>query len=301
MSLRNMSNKMTVWLMTIPCLIFLIAFHYVPLWGWGMAFLEYIPGLPLTEQPFVGLKHFHTMFALGGEMPRIFTNTLAMALLALAFSPVPAVLAIMLNEIHALKLKKFFQVSLSLPHFISFVIVYSIFLTLFSVDGGLVNEVLLKWNWIDKPTDVLGNEQATWYFQTLVEIWKGAGWSAIIYLAAIAGIDPELYHAASIDGAGRFRKIAHITVPGILPVFSILFVIGIGHILSSNFEKIFVFHNPLVALKIETIDYFVYKVGLTQFNFSLATAMGMVKTIIGLILLFLANYVFRLFSGRSIL
>ncbi|HEY0829168.1 MAG TPA: ABC transporter permease subunit [Bacilli bacterium] len=298
---RKTKTGLVLWLMSIPFFVFVMIFYFVPLLGWSMAFVRYIPGVPIFESHFVGFKYFKAMFSYGSDLPRVIANTLAMGFLSILSAPLPMVLAILLSEVKRLKIKKFIQTTVALPNFISMIIVYSIFFSFLSVDGGFINDILLKLNLIDKPTNLLANEGATWYFQTFVGIWKGVGWGAIIYLGAITAIDPQLYDAANVDGASRFRQALHVTLPGLMPTFCVLLLLGVGNLLSSNFEQVYVFHNAIVHNKIETLDYYTYRIGLVNFDFSLSTAIGVFKSVTSLTLLFLVNLIIKKINGHSII
>ncbi|WP_168735817.1 ABC transporter permease subunit [Cohnella fermenti] len=298
---RTRTDGWLLWLMTLPFFLLVILFNYVPLAGWSMAFVRYIPGLSIFKSEYVGFDYFQQLFGTGGELPKAITNTLALGFLGILASPLSMILAILITEVGQRRLRKFIQVALSLPNFISFIIVYAIFFTFFSVDGGLVNALLLKLHLISEPTNLLGNESATWLFQTFVVVWKTIGWSAIIYIGAITSIDLELYDAASVDGAGRFKKALHVTIPGLMPTFTVLLLLSVGNLLGSNFEQIFVFHNALNHDRIVTLDYYSYQAGLVNFDFSLGTAIGVFKSVTSLVILFAANGVIKRISGNSII
>jgi len=303
-----LSNKKTgkkaevaLLLMSVPFFIHVIIFYFLPLLGWSMAFVDYIPGVSIFNSKFVGWKNFTELFSFGGDLGQVITNTLAFGFLNILTAPLPMILAILLAEVTRSRVKRFIQVSLSLPNFISFIIVYAIFYTFLSVDGGFINEILLKLRIISEPTNLLGNEGATWYFQTFVRIWKDIGWAAIIYIGAITAIDPQLYDAASVDGASKFKQALHITIPGLVPTFTVLLLLSVGNMLSSNFEQIYVFHNALVHSKIETLDYYTYRIGLVKYDFSLSTAIGVFKSITSLVLIFTVNLIIKKLSGRSVI
>jgi ABC-type polysaccharide transport system permease subunit len=211
-------------------------------------------------------------------------------------------MAILISEVRWEKAKRIIQTATSLPNFTSWIIIFAVSFSFFSVDDGLINNLLIRMNLIKEPWNLLGNVDITWYFQTALSIWKSLGWMAIIYIGAIAGIDQELYEAARVDGAGRLRQIIHITVPGIMPTFAVLLFLSIGWMLSgTSFEQIYVFHNALVHDKIQTLDYYVYSVGLKNFNFSLATAVGIFKTLVSVVLLMTTGLISKKLVGRSII
>ena len=299
-----LSAKNLLFLMALPCFAFVVIFYYMPIFGWIYAFFEYKPGLKLNQCAFVGMKYFK----LALEEPELLTvlrNTFVLSFLGILATPLPAVFAIMLSEMRSKAYKKVIQTITTLPNFISWVLVYAIFFLFFSIDGGLVNELLLKYGIISEPTSVLGNADIVWIFQTLVSIWKVLGFNAIIYFAAIAGIDQELYDAANVDGAGRFGKILHITIPGLYSTFIVLQVLGIGNILSNGFDQFYIFHNAMVHDKIQVLDYYLYRIGIGDVNgggdFSLATALGISKTFISLLLLMMANFLSKKLRGDYVI
>lgn len=288
-------------LMVIPFILFIVVFGYIPILGWSMAFVRYIPGIPILESKFIGFNNFKLLFGFASDFPRIIINTLAMSFLGILFSPIPVILALLLSEVKNNRFRKFIQTATSLPNFISMVIVFSLFFQMFSLDGGFINEILLKLKIIDQPLNILGNPEITWYVQTFIGLWKGAGWSAIIYIAAIASIDQEQYEAARVDGANRFQQAIHITLPGIIATYVVLLLLSMANILSGSFEQIYVFHNPLVASKIENLDYYAYKIGLGMYDFSLSTAIGMFKSLLSIILLFVFSKISKTLTGSSVI
>ncbi len=265
------------------------------------AFYDYKVGIPLSQTDFIGIEKFLLIFKHSKEIIRVMTNTLSLSFLSLICEPLPAILAIMISEVRSTFYKKSIQTITTLPHFIGWVVIYSIAFLLFSSDG-IVNEILLNIGLVENPTRLLQNEDVTWMFQTLLRVWKGIGWGAIIYLAAISGIDTQLYDAAKVDGAGRFRRIMHITVPGLTNTFVVLLLLNIGNLLNagSGMEQYLVFSNPLVMDKIEVLDLYVYRKGLVTDAYAFATAVGMLKTFVSLVLLFTVNGVSKKIRGNSI-
>lgn len=295
------SGIRTLLFMTVPFVLLVIVFSYAPLWGWGLAFIDYYPGVPVLESPFVGLKYFVRMFSNNREFIMVMRNTLALSLLQVLVTPLPVVLALMLNEARSRPFRRTIQTLSSFPYFISWIIVYSVFFAFLSVDDGMINRLLLKTGLLKKPSDLLGSARATWALQTVISLWKNGGYTAIIYLAAIAGIDPELYDAAEVDGAGALRKIAHITIPGILPTYSIMLVLTVSNILSNGFEQYYIFHNALNHDMIEVLDTYVYRIGLVNLDFSLSTAVGMFKTVVSITMFVLANSISKRLTGSAVL
>jgi len=206
----------------------------------------------------------------------------------------------MLSEVGNRFFKRLVQTVTTIPHFVSWVVIFAFAFTLFSHDG-IVNRVLLSLNLIESPTQLLQNYDAVYAFQTFVALWRSAGWNAIIYFAAIASIDQEQYEAAAIDGAGRFRRIFHITLPGIKETWLVLFLIAVSGILSSNFEQYLLFMNPVVSPRLQVLDYYIYRVGLINQDFAYAIALGIVRTFIAVIILFSVNALAKKVRGRSLI
>jgi putative aldouronate transport system permease protein len=280
-------------LLLSPFLAFVIIFSYVPLFGWSYAFVKFNPALSISEMTFVGLDNFRALFRFTGALRTVMTNTLAISALALLSTVLPVILAIMISQVRSRKYSKFIQSATTIPHFISWVLVYSIVFSLFAPESGAVNQFLMGAGIISKPIDLLGNVEGAWFVQTGIGLWKGLGWGTIIYLAAIAGIDQELYEAAAVDGCGRFGRMWHITLPSIKPTIIILLILNTGWILNASFEVPYILGNSgLVREVSETIDIFVLRRGFGSNSvrgFSYGTAAGMFKTVVSVILLTLMN------------
>ena len=291
-------------LMVIPFLVIAFVFSYLPLSGWRYAFYDYRPGFPLEKCKQVGFKWFLRLVntpTQTQEIFRVMRNTLAMSFLHLLTSVFPMIFAMFLSEIRSQKYRKCVQILTTLPNFISWVLVYSVAYALFSVDTGFVNRALVAVGAIDKGINFLASSQHIWIKMTLWHLWKSLGWNAIIYLAAIAGIDQELYEAAQVDGANRFQQMWNITVPGLLPTFFVLMMMSIGNLINTGMESYFVFSNAMNKDTIEVLDLYVYNIGITGRNFSLATAIGMLKSVISIILLVAANLTSKAVRGESIM
>ncbi len=288
----------TLLTLTLPFVIYVFAFSYVPLFGWIYAFFDYKPGIPLFRSTFEGFTHFREVFGFASNIGTVLTNTLAMNILGILVSFLPIVFAIMLNEVGNRYFKKTVQTVTTLPNFISWIIVYSFCFSVFSSEG-LLNQ-MLSFLGGEGRTNILADREMTWYFQTALAIWKTTGWSSIIYLAAIAGIDKELYDAAFIDGAGRLKVIRHIVIPGILPTYFVILLLSIGNMLTSNFEQYFVFFNSVIADKIEVVDYYAYRMGIMGNDYPLGTAISMMKSIVSIFLLFSANFMSRRVRGEAL-
>lgn len=289
-------------LLAVPFLIYVFAFSYVPLVGWISSVFDYKIGqkfLDFGSMVFVGLGNFQKLFTERSEVLRVLRNTLALSALGLLATPVPVVFAIMFNEIKNSKFKKIVQTATTLPNFISWIIVYGVAFAFFSVNGFV--SVLMQKIGIQPPVmGILGDVDHTWVLQWILGIWKSFGWSAIIYIAAITGIDSELYDAAKVDGANKIQSILHITIPGIMPTYVVMFLLAVSNILSNGFDQYFMFYNPMVADKIEVLDYYVYKVGFYINDYSYSITLGMLKSILGIVLLFTANALSKKIRGESI-
>ena len=291
-------------LLVSPMLVLVFIFNYLPLLGWTYAFADYVPGRSIFELDYsMGFTYFKMMFSGVGYFPTVMRNTLVLSFAGILLSPLPAILAIMVTQLSGSwtgRLQKVIQTATSLPNFISWVLVYSLFFALFNTSNGAVNQILLSLGVIEKPTNILINADLAWSFQICVSVWKSAGWNAIIYFAAITGIDQELYDAADVDGAGNFQKILHVTVPGLLSTYFVLLLMSIANMLSNGFEQYYVFQNALTTNKLEVLDTYIYKVGLSNLQFSLSTAMGIFKSVVSIILLTIANLASKAIRGESI-
>lgn len=286
--------------MSLPFVIWAIVFNYIPIWGWIMAFQRYIPGRSFFEQKWVYLKNFQEVFT-DPRFYGVLRNTLAMSFLHLLFSfTVPIVFAILLNEIMNIKFKRIVQTISYVPHFVSWVVVAGIIAKMLSIDGGIVNEILTTFHIVDKPIQFLAQGKLFWIIATLADMWKETGWSSIIYMAAISGIDIELYEAAKSDGAGRFKRIWHVTLPGIRPTIMILMIMAIGWLMSIGFEKQMLLGNSLVIDYSEVLDLYVLNYGIGMGRFSFGTAVGVFNSLVSIILLLTANGVFKKISGESL-
>ncbi|SDW05704.1 ABC transporter permease subunit [Paenibacillus sp. CF384] len=287
-------------LIAMPFMIYVVAFYFVPLFGWIYSFYNYNPALSFSQLPYVGLDNFLKIYNEWSEIYRVLKNTLAMSFLSILVTPLPLIAAIMLNEVKHGKYKRFIQTVTTLPNFISWIVVFALTFAVFSNEG--LYYTLLRNLHLDVPViGIMGNNGATWFFQLGLSVWKSIGWTMIIYIAAIAGIDNEQYEAARIDGAGKFGLMRHITIPGLAPTFFVLLLLQISNLLNNGFDQYFVFYNSLVADKIEVLDFYIYKVGWLISDYSYATVLGMVKSLLGIALLFAVNYLSKKTKGESIL
>lgn len=275
--------------MSVPLLAYIILFAYVPVWGWTMAFQNYKPARSFGQQEWVGFNQFKFLFT-DDSFLRVLRNTLGMSIINLVLGFVTAIaLALLLNEIKKTFWKRTVQTISYLPHFLSWIIVTGIVATSLASDG-IVNDVLMRLHLIKEPILWLSEGKYFWGVVGASHVWKEVGWNTIIYLAAMSAIDPALYEAADIDGASRYRKMFHVTLPGIKPTIVILLIMSIGHILEAGFEVQYLLGNGLVVDWSETIDIFVLKYGIAQGNYSLATAGGIFKTVVSITMLLLANW-----------
>ncbi|HEX7056660.1 MAG TPA: ABC transporter permease subunit [Bacilli bacterium] len=290
-----------LYLMSLPFVAWVFVFSYLPLWGWTMAFQKYRPGRPFFEQKWVGLQNFSELFH-DDRFYLVLRNTLAMSVMGLVVGfTVPIVFAILLNELRKQSFKRIVQTVSYLPHFVSWVVVAGIVYKMLSIDGGIVNVILQKLHIVDNPIQFMAKEHWFWGIVTVSDLWKEMGWNSIIYLAAITGIDPELYEAAKVDGAGRFRQNWHITIPGIRTTIIILLILSIGNLISIGFEKQFLLGNPLVKNYSDVLDLYALNYGIGLGRFSFGTAINMFNSVVSLVLLFIANGMFKRFAKESVM
>lgn len=290
--------------MVLPFLLAVFIFSYLPLYGWIYSFFDYKAGFKLLDCNFVGIKHFYALLSntvLIGDILRVMSNTLAMSFLGILASPLPAIFAILLTEIQSKRSQKIFQTLTTLPNFISWILVYSVAWAMFSVGDGFLNRMLLQFGMIDQEINFMVSSGNTWFTMLAYSIWKSLGWSAIMYIAAISSIDPQLYEASVVDGANRFQRIWHITVPGLLPTYFVLLILSIANFINNGMEQYFVFQNPMNKATIEVLDLYVYNQGMLGQNISFATAVSMLKSLVSIALLFSANWLSKLVRKESIL
>lgn len=303
----ELPKKYKLFLMMLPFLLAVFLFSYLPLYGWSYAFYNYQFGKPMSEQEFVGLKWFTELVTNPGHREniiRVMKNTLGMSGLGLATSWLPMIFAIFLNEIGNVRFKKFVQIFTTLPNFISWALVFSFAMAMFAMDTGIYSKFMLGIGAIDQPVAWLNSSEHIWLKMWGWGTWKGLGWGAIMYLAAISGIDQELYEAAQVDGAGRWAKIRYITLPGLLPTFFVLLMLSISNILNNGMDQYLAFQNSMNKNTIEVLDLYVYNItiasnGTTLYSF--ATAIGILKTIVSVTLLFSANFASKKLRGESIM
>ncbi|WP_260985345.1 MULTISPECIES: ABC transporter permease [Paenibacillus] len=293
---KRLRSQKQLMFMSLPIVAYILVFSYYPIWGWVMAFQNYSPAKSFAQQEWVGLKHFKFLLT-DDAFLNVLRNTIAMSLINMILGFVTAILfAVLLNEIKNKLYKRTIQTISYLPHFLSWIIVTGIVASSLSVDGGIVNVVLMKLGFIDEPIMWLSVPEYFWGIVGASHVWKEVGWNAIIYLAAITSIDPSLYEAAEIDGANRYHKMLYVTLPGIKSIVIILLIMNMGWILEAGFEVQYLLGNGVVVDWSQTIDIFVLKYGLQIGNYSLATAAGIFKTIVSITLIFAANSLSKRFG-----
>ncbi|MBR4530064.1 MAG: sugar ABC transporter permease [Lachnospiraceae bacterium] len=288
-------------LYVLPFIILVLIFAYYPLYGWTYAFYDYKPPAPLSSAPFVGFKWFTYM--LDNEIRRkqifqVLLNTFAVSGLSMLFSWFPMMFAVFLNEIGNKAFKKFVQTVTTLPNFISWVLVYSIAYCIFN-STGVVNTILKDNGLIQAPVMFLQSSEHIWFKMWLWLTWKNAGWAAIMYIAAITGIDEELIDAARVDGANRWKIIWHITIPSILPTYLVLLFLNMANFLSNGMEQFFVFQNNFNKDYIQVLDLYVYNLAMGGGGYSLATAIGILKSVVSIVLLCVMNTISKVTRGEG--
>ena len=286
----TLGKQWQLMLMSVPMFLYVLFFNYYPMYFWVTAFQDYKPKLGVTGSKWVGLKNFEWLFGRADFLNSI-RNTLAMSVINLVFGTVSAVLlAVLLNEVRHRSFKRTVQTVTYLPHFLSMVIVVGMAQNLFSSNGS-INDLLMSLGLIKEPLFFLGEGKYFWWLVGVINVWKEVGWGTIIYISAMTSIDPCLYEAAAIDGAGRFQRILHVTLPGIKSTFVILLIMNIGHLMEAGFEIQYLLGNAQVLDYSQTIDVFVLKYGVSKQQYGVATAAGMFKSIVAIILLLTANFI----------
>ena len=287
-----------LYVLLLPALVYIIVFHYVPIYGLQIAFREFKPKLGFTGSQWVGLKHFQR-FVTSPQFPTLMRNTLKLSFYSLLFSfPVPVLLALMLNECDNLHYKKLVQNVTYAPHFISTVVVCGMVIMFLTPETGIINNLVVRMG--GKSVDYMGKEEWFRPIYIISDIWKNTGWSSIIYLAALSGIDPQLHESAQIDGANRLQRIWHINLPGIRGTIILLLILDCGKIMSVGFEKAYLLQNALNLPQSEIISTYVYKTGVIGTKFSYTSAIGLFNSIINVILLLITNRISSKVSGTSL-
>lgn len=283
------------YLMLLPGVIYFAVFHFYPIWQAKLAFEDF---RIIGPNVWVGLKHFATLF----DSPAFFNvlfNTLLISAMKIVFVfPVPILVALLINEVRGSGLRRFIQSAIYLPHFLSWVVIAGIFIAALSPSDGVVNEMR---GWFGLPSEAFMTQSgAIRWVVVFSEIWRSAGWDSLLYFAAIMAIDPQLYDAAEMDGANRWQKIVHVTLPGITPTIATLFILNVGLFMSAGFDQIFNLSNDAIRDQIDIIDTYVYRLGLQSGQFSLATAAGLFKGIIGMALIVAAHNISKKLTGKGV-
>jgi len=287
-----------LYLLALPGILFFLLFKYLPMFGIVIAFQNYSPFLGFFQSEWVGFDHFIRLFN-GDQFWIMFRNTLAISLLNLIFFfPMPIILSLMLNELRSNKYKRIIQTIIYLPHFLSWVIIVGLTFLMISVSQGVINEIIEMMGYEKYP--FLNDPKLFWIILTVQTMWKDAGWGTIIFLAAMASVDPQQYEAAKIDGANRLRQMWHVTLPAIRNVITILLILQLGNMLDIGFEQVFLMYNGAVSGVAEIFDTYVYRTGIQQGQFSYSTAVGIFKSTVGLVLVVGANYLSKKLGDEGV-
>lgn len=287
-----------VYMLILPAALLLFVFHYLPIYGIVISFQDFSPFKGLLKSDWVGFKHF-AQFLTDSNFWRVFKNTIVINLMQIIIGfPIPILFAIFLNELWSNKFKKVVQTVSYLPHFISWVVAASIIVTMLSPSSGLINKAIEAFG--GEPVYFLAKQEYFRMIIVLTAVWKELGMQSVYYIAALASIDTELYEAAKIDGAGKIKQAIHVTLPGLLPIISVLLILKIGQMVTIGFEQIFLLYNPLVYDVGDVISTYTYRLGIEQTQYSLTTAIGVSQSIVNFILVFLANKLSKKVSGSSL-
>ena len=293
---RRKQKRWSLFFLALPCMLAVIALYYVPLCGWYLSLIEYRVGANIFTCKFVGLDNFRRLLQTRAFI-RALKNTLIFSSAKFVMLIFPGLFAILFNEIESLRYRRIVQTISTLPYFISWVIIYGFVYALFSTEGP-VNQLLAIFG---TSQSILTDKNKVYLFQSLLYLWKMLGWNSIIYVAAIAGIDQQLYEAASIDGAGYVRRAIHITVPGIMPTFTVLVLLGVADFINNGMDQYYVFQNAMVYNNIESLELYTYKQGIKLMDYSYATTVSILKSCVSLVMLFSANFIAKRVRGQSII
>ena len=284
-----------LYLFILPTLVFLFIFHYLPLYESKLAFQKF---KIIGPNEWVGLKYFKILFS-HSSFYNVLLNTIIISLMKITFTfPIPIILALTLNEVRKATHRKFFQSILYIPHFLSWVIISGIFISMLSINNGAVNNIIQMMNY--EPINFLTNSNFVRWVLVVSEIWRSAGWDSVLYIAAIFSINQELYDSAKIDGASRWQQTIFITLPMIVPMIITVFILNLGFFLSAGFDQVFNLMNAATLSKIDIIDTYVYRIGLMKGNFSLSIAAGLFKGLIGFIMIMSTHFIAKKISGRGL-
>lgn len=298
---KKLWDQKYLFLMLLPLLLAVVIFRYIPMTGWIMAFKNYQIGQNVWEAEWAGLEYFQEFFSSTGDALYVIRNTLVINVLSIAGNLIlSCITAVLLNELILKKYKTIVQTASFFPFFVSWVIAYTLFSAFFSVNTGVVNNALVQTGILKEGLNLMGDPKYSWPLMILVNIWRSLGYNTVIFLSAITSIDTAQYEAAEIDGAGRMAKIRYITLPGVASTFVVLLILNSGWIFNVNFEQFFLFTNITNRPTMEVFDMYIYRYGLELLDFSYATAVGIVKTVVSIILLILVNGVSKKFAGKSV-
>lgn len=290
-----------LFLLVLPFLILLALFTYVPLFGWSYAFVKYVPGKSVFASQWMGLEYFKLIATMYGEnFLLVLRNTFALSALNILSTVFPVLVAVLLTLLRSKRYSKVCQTILSIPYFISWVLVYSVVFLVIASDTSAYNTAMQNLGLASGPVNILAKADCAWITQICIYLWKNVGYNSIIYLSAISSIDPELYEAADIDGANRFQKVMHVMLPGLSSTYIVMLMLAICNMLSNGFEQYWLFGNGMTLEYLEVFDTYVYRVGIVNGLFSLSTAFGIFKTLVSVVILTAANYGAKLLRGQSI-
>lgn len=282
-------------IMLFPFIVHLVIFKYVPMYGNLIAFKNYSFSKGILKSAWAGFKYFEYFFK-SPDLAMVLRNTVVISLLSIVATTVGSIaFAILICEVQKKIFKRFVQTVSYLPHFISWIVVIGMVMTLFSIDGGPVNNIIMTLGLSSKPVNFLGDVNWFWPFITFLNLWKNVGWNSIIYIAAITSIDKGMYESATIDGAGKLRQIFSITLPTIKPTILMLLILSLGYILNAGLDQQFFLQNPMNLEHSEVLDTYIVKYGLQQFNFSYGTAVGLFRSAVSLIIIIITNSLSRKF------
>ena len=287
-------------LMALPFVILVFFMAYVPLMGWGLAFFRYKPGFDFTNLQFTGLKYFKLIVENWKDSKNAITNTMVMGGLYIIMMPIPMIFSILLTECRFGRLRKTIQTTITLPHFVSWVIVYSLSFALFS-NSGVVYEIMDQLGIERQGMSIMSRPNSAWIFMAVLYLWKSLGWNTIVYMASIASIDGALYEAAALDGANRFQLIWNVTIPSIMPTFIVLLLLQVGNFLNVGFDQYYAFTNPAIASKLEVIDMYSYRLAIGNGDYSFGLAVSMLKSVISKAIIYGVNAFAKKVRGESII
>lgn len=298
--IKRLSSQYQLLILSVPFIALIILFNYVPLWGWIMAFQQYSPGKGIFGSEFVGFEHFAALFQ--DEMFfLVLRNTLVMSVMSLTTGFFGAILlALLLNEVRSSFFKRTIQTITYIPHFVSWVVIANIVMVTLSPNGGIVNELLIKWGIVSEPILFMSKGEWFWIIHTVSGLWKELGWSTIIYLAVLVGLNQETYEAAEVDGANRFQRMLHISIPGLMPTAVMLLILNTGSLIAGGYESQMLLGNPLVQGYSKVLDLYAldYSFGIGQYSYGVA--ISMFKSVISILLVLFVNKIAKKFGQAHV-